>query len=706
MIAVKKSGEPTMQETYAMQSETTISLNPEPESAQTEQQAADFSRAYLSLLGSALLAACSASDDGSSAPATATLSDTASAANATGANVSFVNQADTVSGYRPPDTTTSNGVASAAGFNNFPVAYTSNDAARFLLQSQFNASDAEIAAVKASTFATYLQQQYAKPIGQTGVQWLDARGYDVSDKNRYFFSSAPADAMIWNQLFTSQDGMRKRVALAMSEFFVVSQLGLNFAWQSYGLAQYWDLLVKNAFGNYRQMLEDVTLSSAMGYYLNTKGNQKENSSGRVPDENYAREVMQLFSIGLYQLNLDGTEKLDGDGKKIETYSQSDVTNLARVFTGYNFDVRATDPKVQVIENDGSFATYTVDSKDSVLRPMALTASKHSTLAASFLGTTVPAGTPGATALQTALNTLFNHPNVGPFFGKQMIQRLVTSNPSPAYVARVAAAFNNNGAGVRGDLKAVWTAIFLDDEARRTYTVSTAPIPAPPTGSTIRNAEGRLNRNIADKAFGKLREPMLRFVQWGRTFGLSAVTPPVTTPPTPPYIFWKIPETSNIADALGQSPFRSPSVFNFFRPGFIPPSSALAATNTTAPEFQLVNETTVGGYMNFMQSKIRSGIYCYDPELPYTPYTNYRQAYAATYAPELTLVADPTALVNRVNLLMAAGQISDATQTLMISAIAAMPINSTNATTLASQKLDRVSAAILMVMASSEYLIQK
>jgi len=305
-----------------------------------------------------------------------------------------------------------------------------------------------------------------------------------------------------------------------------------------------------------------------------------------------------------------------------------------------------------------------------------------------------------------LNTLYNHPNVGPFFGKQMIQRLVTSNPSPAYVARVAAAFNNNGAGVRGDLKAVWTAIFLDDEARRTYTVSTAPIPAPPAGSTIRNAEGRLNRNIADKAFGKLREPMLRFVQWGRTFGLDAMAPPVTTPATPPYVYWKIPETSNIADALGQSPFRSPSVFNFFRPGFIPPSSALAATNTTAPEFQLVNETTVGGYMNFMQSKIRSGIYCYDPELPNTPYANYRQAYVATYAPELALVADATALVKRVNLLMAAGQISDATQTLMINAIATMPISSTNATTLAGQKLDRVSAAILMVMACSEYLIQK
>ena len=675
-------------------------------SANIEEQTVNFSPAYLSLLGSALLAACGGNEDGNHA--TATKSDSANSAianqaNAVGADASIASQEDSVTGYRPPDATTTNGPPSAAGFNNFPVAYTSNDASRFLLQSQFNASDAEIAAVKATTFAAYLQQQYAKPIGQTGLQWLDARGYGISDKNSYFSQTYPGEGMIWNQLFTSQDAMRKRVALALSEFFVASQLGLNFTWQSYGLAQYWDLLVENAFGNYRQALEDVTLSAAMGYYLNTKGNEKENAStGRVPDENYAREVMQLFSVGLYQLNLDGTEKLDGNGKKIETYTQSDVTNLAHVFTGYNFDVRTADPKVPVYNSDGTLATYTVESKDSVLRPMALTASKHSTLAATFLGTTVPANTAGAIALKTALDTLYNHPNVGPFFGKQMIQRLVTSNPSPAYVARVAAAFNNNGAGVRGDLKAVWTAIFLDDEARRTYTVSTVPVPAPADPSAIRNAEGRLNRNIADKAFGKLREPMLRFVQWGRTFGLG--------PAEAGFVYWKIPETSNPANALGQSPFRSPSVFNFFRPGFIPPSSALAATNTTAPEFQLVNETTVGGYLNFMQDVIRSGLRSYiDPAVPQDSYPSglgYKLHTVATYAPELALFADATALVKRVNLLMAAGQISDANQVLMITAVASMPVNSTVAATLASQKMDRVAATVLMAMASSEYLIQK
>lgn len=692
-----------MQQNPATRSEAEIPYNIGSKSSGTEQQTVDFSPAYLSLLGTALLAACGGNGDGGNATAIKSDSASASQANAIGADASISSQEDAVNGYRPPDATNTNGTPSAAGFNNFPVAYTLNDASRFLLQSQFNASDAEITAVKASTFSAYLQQQYAKPIGQTGVQWLEARGYGISDTNSYFFNTYPAEGMIWNQLFTSQDAMRKRVALAMSEFFVVSLQSAEFTWRSHAFAQYWDLLVKNAFGNYRQALEDVTLSAAMGYYLNTKGNQKEDAvSGRVPDENYAREVMQLFSVGLYQLNLDGTEKLDGNGKKIETYTQSDVTNLARVFTGYNFDVRGTDPKIPVYNSDGTLATYTVESKDSVLRPMALTASKHSTLAATFLGTTVAANTAGAVALKTALDTLYNHPNIGPFFGKQMIQRLVTSNPSPAYVARVAAAFNNNGAGLRGDLRAVWTAIFLDDEARRTYAVSTVPAPSPADPSVIRNAEGRLNRDIADKAFGKLREPMLRFVQWGRTFGLG--------PAEAAFVYWKIPETSNTANALGQSPFRSPSVFNFFRPGFIPPSSALAATNTTAPEFQLVNETTVGGYLNFMQDVIRSGLRSYiDPAVPQASYPSglgYKLHTIASYVPELALFADATALVKRVNLLMAAGQISDANQTLMITAIASMPVNSTVAATLAIQKMDRVAAAVLMVMASSEYLIQK
>ena len=660
----------------------------------------DFSPAYLSLLASALLAACSGSGDGTSGmPQTGVLSDNAQSADGT----LTVSMQDSVAGYKPTGASTNGTTYSAAGFNNFPIAYNANDAVRFLLQSQFNATDAEISAVSSGTFASYLQQQFAKPIGQTGWDWLEARGYGVSDKNSYFFNSYPADGMIWNQLFTSQDAMRKRMALAMSEFFVSSMQSAEFTWRSHAYAQYWDTLVASAFGNYRQLLEAITLNPAMGYYLNTKGNLKENvATGRLPDENYSREVMQLFTIGLYLLNLDGTDKLDGNGKKIETYSQSDVSNLARVFTGYDFDNTGIKGTVDVFDNTGVLQSYKVDGRDSVRRPMLLNPNNHSTLAATFLGTTVNAGTAGAAALKSALDTLFNHPNVGPFFGKQMIQRLVTSNPSSAYVARVAAAFNNNGAGVRGDLKAVWTAILLDDEARRTYAVSTAPLPAPADPLAIRNAEGRLNRNIADKAFGKLREPMLRFVQWGRTFGLG--------PAEAAFVFWKIPETGSVASALGQSPLRSPSVFNFFRPGFIPPSSALAATNTTAPEFQLVNETTVGGYLNYMQDVIRNGLRSYiDPAVPQASYPSglgYKLHSVAAYTTELALVADASALVKRVNLLLAAGQISEINQTLMIAAIASMPVNSTNATTLATQKMDRVAAAVLMVLASSEYLIQK
>jgi uncharacterized protein (DUF1800 family) len=559
--------------------------------------------------------------------------------------------------------------AAAPGFNNFPKAQTDEEAARFILQSQLEASDAEISAVRGVAFAEYLQQQYAKPIGQTGWQWLEARGYGAADKYNYFFNSYPADFMLWNQLFTAKDGMRKRVALALSEFFVVSLQSAEFAWHSHAYANWWDLLVRNAFGNFRQLLEEVTLHPAMGDYLNTKGNQKEDANGRVPDENYAREVMQLFTIGLFQLNPDGTEKTGGDGKKLESYTQDDVTNLARVFTGYDFDVRpAEENAINVFNDDGSLANYKVQTRDFAARPMSFDAKKHSTLAAAFLGATVAAGAQGPAALKTALDALFNHPNVGPFFGKQMIQRLVTSNPSPAYVARVAAAFNNNGQNVRGDMKAVWTAILLDDEAR-------GP------------------QSLADANFGKLREPILRFIQWGRSFGLNSKENS-----------WKMFETSDAAQELGQSPLRAPSVFNFFRPGFVPPNTALAARQAPAPEFQIVNESTVGGYLNYMLEKIRYGIYAGDPAVPYvTGGQNYVPDITASYAKELALVTDTAALVRRLNLVLCAGQLSAGTQTLIVTALNASALGA-NANQ--DQKLDRVASAVLLVMASADYLIQK
>jgi uncharacterized protein (DUF1800 family) len=341
------------------------------------------------------------------------------------------------------------GGAGGAPASSYPAPQSDQEAARFLLQAQFSASPGEIAALRSTTYARWLEAQFSAPASVSGFDWLNQRGYaDVNKDTGYYDNSYPGDYMIWHQLLQSPDGVRKRVALALSEILVVSLTGLDFSWRSHAIAWYWDQLVANAFGNYRSLLHDITLNPAMGYFLNTRGNQKENpSTGRQPDENYAREVMQLMTIGLVQLNADGTPQRDGAGKPIDSYTQSDVTNLARVFTGYDYDQSQNAP-TQVAGTN-----RTVPSTTFTRLPMALNGSRHSTLEARFLGTTIPAGTPGAEALKTALDTLFNHPSVGPFIGKQLIQRLVTSNPSPGYVARVASAFNNNGAGVRGDLRA-------------------------------------------------------------------------------------------------------------------------------------------------------------------------------------------------------------------------------------------------------------
>ncbi|MGE0098808.1 MAG: DUF1800 family protein [Hydrogenophaga sp.] len=547
------------------------------------------------------------------------------------------------------------------GFSN-PAPTSDAEAARFLQQAQFSSTTAEITELRGNgSYAQWLANQFANYRSITGWNWLEARGYGAVDTNHYYFNHYPADFMIWNQLLSGPDMMRKRVALALSEFFVTSLTTAEFTWRAHAYASWWDTLMRNAFGNYRQLLEDVTLHPAMGYFLNTKGNQKENvSTGRVPDENYSREVMQLFSLGVYQLNLDGSVKTSG-GVPLETYTQDDVTNLARVFTGYDFD------RSDNIRHTVPGETYTIESKEFARKPMSLNASRHSTLAATFLGTTVPANTPGREALRIALDTLFNHPNVGPFFARQMIQRLVTSDPSPAYVARVAARFNNNGSGVRGDLKAVWVAILLDDEAR---------------GAA----------SLQSTTFGKLREPMLRFVQWARTFGGASLAGS-----------WKIFELVNPASQIGQSPLRPPSVFNYFRPGYVPPGTALSASGATAPEFQLVNETSVGGYLNFMQGVIERGINCPNPGVPYAAYNNYAYDVVASYSRELALVTDATALVNHLALVMTAGQLSAATRQVMVTALDATPVTASSTDTV---RRRRVWAAILMIMASAEYLIQK
>ena len=540
------------------------------------------------------------------------------------------------------------------------------DAARFLLQAQFHASDTAISALRGQGYAPWLAAQVAAPASQGGFDWLASRGYSSLDTTTaYYDNTYPGDHMVWNQLIASPNGVRTRVALALSEFFVLSLSSLDFNWRSQAVAAWWDLLAANAFGNYRTLLEGVTLSPAMGAFLNVKGNMKENvAAGRQPDENYGREVMQLFTIGLVQLNLDGTEKRDASGNKIETYTNVDVTNIARVFTGWDFDT--TQGTSTVVAGNRTITNINV-----VRAPMRLTAANHTALGSSFLGASVPAATDGVAALKIALDTLFNHPNVGPFFGKQMIQRLVTSNPSPAYVARVAKAFNDNGAGVRGDLAAVFAAVLLDDDARG------------PAGLSGAGQNG----------FGKLREPMVRLVQWARTFGATSSRGS-----------WKMGDLSNPATQLGQSPLRPGSVFNFFRPGYVPPSTAMSASQTPAPEFQLVNESSVAGYLNYLQGVVRSGIYVNAPDVPNNA-SNANNGFdiTAPYTAELALAADASALVKRLGLLLSAGQLSAANQTLIVNALNATLVTAASTD---SVKRDRVAAAVLMVMAASDYLIQK
>jgi uncharacterized protein (DUF1800 family) len=526
-------------------------------------------------------------------------------------------------------------------------ALNDTETARFLLQAQFSVTDADFAAVKASGYASWLDAQYNSNLGQTGVAWLDSRGHNsITSEQRYFWPQF-GDFMIWNQLLAGPDQMRKRLALALSEFFVVSLSPIDGFYPPYVIAGYWDLLCANCFGNFRALLEKLTLNAGMGFFLNTKGNLKEDSNGRQPDENYAREVMQLFTIGLYELNQDGSLRLDGSGNPIETYGQSDITNLARVFTGYDWDYLA---------NGGTFTNvawhdYDVPNTRFATNQMWFNAAAHSTLAVTFLGTTIPANTPGPEALRLALDRLFNHANVGPFFARQMIQRLVTSNPSAAYVGRVAAAFANNGSGVRGDLKAVWTAILTDAEAR------TAPA-------------------ASDTLNGKLREPVVRFVQWARTVGLTSTNGA-----------YEIYDLSGSDQFLGQSPLRSPSVFNFFRPGYVPPNTEIATAGKQAPEFQLLNETTTAGYVNFMQWVTRVG------------YSDFKPSYVYL----LTIAHDAAAVVAWLNLRFTANQLSADTLTTVRAVINAFNVT---AATPENTKLDMLATACFLILAAPEYLVQK
>jgi uncharacterized protein (DUF1800 family) len=503
---------------------------------------------------------------------------------------------------------------------------TEKEALKFSAQAIIAPQPADATLIQQKGFNAWLDTQFAAPQSISRWQWLVDAGFNtIANQN----SQNGFDQAVWMKLLSSPDELRQRMTLALSQIIVIGIDGLPIQFRQFAAANYFDILEDNAFGNYRALLDKMTASTAMGSYLTYRGNQKADTAGRVPDENYARELLQLFTIGLYELNLDGTLKLL-NGKPIETYGQDDISNLARVFTGWDY------------------ANNVNTTADRHALPMVLTASRHSPEAKVFLGKTLPAGSDGVTSLKLALDHIFAHPNVAPFISKQLIQKFVTSNPSPAYVQRIATIFNNNGASVRGDLKAVLRAILTDTEAT--------------TVSTSTNS-------------GKLKEPLLRFLQWAKTFG-------ATSKATAAVDQWKIGNLSDPATKLGQSPGRSPSVFNFFRPGYVPPASQFATLKMTAPEFQITHESSVVGYLNFMQATITNGIGDVKPN----------------YVPWLTKTADTTALVAELNKILAADALSVVTQSSLASAVASLP-NVTDA-----DKTKRIQAAIFLVMASPEYLV--
>jgi uncharacterized protein (DUF1800 family) len=414
------------------------------------------------------------------------------------------------------------------------------------------------------------------------------------------------------------------------------------------------MLGADSFGNFRQLLEDVTLNPMMGQFLSILGNDKGDSN-RDPDENYAREVMQLFTIGLYQLNPDGTQKLDPTGQPIPTYSNNDVLGLAKVFTGFSWNV----PGDSSNNAWSNCCEYVGTGFGEDLLQMQNYPGHHSTAEKDFLGVTIPTqSNPDPVGdLKIALDTLFNHPNLPPFFCKQMIEHLVTSNPSPAYVGRVAAVFQDNGTGVRGDMKAVIQAILLDPEARDSAAASSNP------------------------QYGKVREALVRYTEWARAFTAQSRNGVFNLGSTEDPIF-----------ALGEMSLRSPSVFNWFAPGYVPPGTSLEKAGLLAPEMEMTDVSTVVGYLNYMQSAIGADA-LNGPDV------------FSSYSTEIGLAATPDLLLDRVNLLLMAGEMDATLRSQILAAVNSIAIPAGDQNAINAALANRVKMAIYLTMAAPAYSAQ-
>ncbi len=454
-----------------------------------------------------------------------------------------------------------------------PPVITKAEAHRFLMQATFGPTEADVQRVIDVGYEAWLDEQLRLPATKqlTYMRTLPQPNTQDDRMDAWFQSS-----------LKGRDQLRQRMAFALSEIWVVSEISALSEFPQ-ALAWYYDLLAENAFGNYRDLMERVTLSPQMGIYLSMLGNEKPDAARNIrPDENYARELMQLFTIGLVELNMDGSVRRDSGGVPLPTYDQETIEGFAHVYTGWTF---------------GGSPSFYQPSFDW-LRPMDPYEAFHDTGAKRVLnGATIPAGGTARGDLAAALDNIFAHDNVPPFVSKQLIQRFVTSNPSPAYVERVARVFADNGRGARGDLGAVIKAVLLDTEARQTPTSEDA---------------------------GKLKEPLLRLTGLWRAYGAAATNGRYVVP--------------GLAFVLGQAPLQSPSVFNFFRPDYAPPGE-ISQAGLVAPEMQITNDLTAALTTNIMTIAVFVWNR-FDSNLP-------PEAVAIDFSGEVAAASDPAALVTRV-----------------------------------------------------------
>ncbi len=546
-------------------------------------------------------------------------------------------------------------------------------AARFLMQTTFGPTEAEIDQAAQMGIDAWLENQFSQPRTETLKYMWDVIHpiYFVEDVP--LLSIAPFRWAWWQAVMRNPDQLRQRVAMGLSEIMVISTRTDLLEDISVAVASYYDMLLKHAFGNFGDLLFDMATHPAMGYYLSHAGNRKANPAlNRFPDENFAREIMQLFSIGLFELNQDGTRKKDAQGNDIPTYNNDDIKEFAKVFTGLTYQPSENWPEEEIdIDTEEGFSMAFMHY-DNAQVPMVMYDEYHDTGSKQLLnGYTIPAGQSGMQDVRDTINHLFNHPNVGPFVGRLLIQRLVTSNPSPAYIGRVAAAFNNNGAGVRGDMKAVIRAIVLDDEAR--------------------NLD-----QITNPRHGMLREPFIRYAHVCRALEVRNINGEER--------FYNLAEEAQ--SELAQAPFHSPSVFNFFSPDYRP-LGPLNSENLAAPEFQITTSVSAIKLFNFLEGIIFEDNYMELPdgeeeedELIESEFEQKMPTVSPVVmnpAPYDALEGNVLALIERLDLLFTYGSMSGRMKEIITKAV-------TDSIEVNDNWQETVRFAIIMVVTCPEYAI--